>query len=246
VRSTILPISRQAGKPYVRLDVPNGTLSMKGYCNLSLSSTVQYKKEGIELPFAPLRELDNIEIEYVYDFSAPVVVSGMNSLCYITYRSSESCKPGALPFLLERSKAYINNKSSDYTDNARTPIHYALKERDTRNLKLLLDVEGADMNSKDSRGLTPIEAACERGWNEPVWVLVHNTKVQVTMSAVRWAENNKMWPEIIKHLQTYTGLTFLMASRILTRPLIFAVFMACKNLNHLVATVSIYVVIQIR
>lgn len=156
--------------------------------------------EGIELPFAPLRELDKIKIEYVYDFGAPVVVAGMNSLCYISYRSSESFKPYALPFLLERSKAYINKKSSDYTDNARTPVHYALKKHDTGNLKLLLDVEGADVNSKDSRGLTPIEAACKKGWNEPAWVLVHNTKVKVTKSAVRWAEDNKMWPEIIRCL----------------------------------------------
>lgn len=155
---------------------------------------------GVDLPFLPLSELGNVKIEYVYDFKAPVVVAGMNPLCYIASRTSGLRSPLALPFLLGMSKAYINAKSSDFSDIARIPLHYALNENDTRNLKLLLDVEGVDVNLKDSRGFTPIEAACTKGWNEPVWVLVHNTKVQVTRKAIHYAKRNRMWPDIISCL----------------------------------------------
>jgi hypothetical protein len=148
----------------------------------------------------PLLELGNVKIEYVYDFRAPVVVAGMNPLCYIVSRTSGLRSPLALPFLLEKSKAYINEKSSGFSDIAQTPLHYALNEKDTRNLKLLLDVEGVDVNMEDSRGFTPIEAACKKGWNEPVWVLMHNAKVQVTRATIRSAERNRMWPEIISCL----------------------------------------------
>jgi hypothetical protein len=156
--------------------------------------------QGVDLPFLLLSELDNVKIDYVFDFRAPAVESGMNILCYVAYKTSESRSPLALPSLLEMSKAYINEKSSDFSDIARTPLHYALNKYDTTNLRLLLEVEGVDVNSKDSRGYTPMEAACKEGWNEPVWILMHIREVRVTTSAFRDAKRNRMWPEIVSRL----------------------------------------------
>lgn len=71
-------------------------------------------------------------------------------------------------------KLFISNPSDINTRddiNGYTPLHYAVKYRNIKMLKLLIE-KGAWTNCQDHTGRTPVYIACHEGWLEGVEILI--------------------------------------------------------------------------
>jgi hypothetical protein len=163
--------------------------------------------EGMGPPLAPLSEIKSIKPEYVYDFGAPIVASGMNALCLAARGWGQS--PRTLPFVLERSKEHINVKTPNYFTVPVTPLHHALMAKSHDQFELLLEVKNVDVNSKDGRGNTPIEVACSKRLEREAFLLGKHEQVRVTLESYNSAVRNHMSSELISGLgRRRQGLPF--------------------------------------
>jgi len=67
----------------------------------------------------------------------------------------------------------LNSNDCEHSWNGFSPIHYAVRDGDTKRLKWLINHD-AHIDRRSISGLTPLMIACERGSFEHIFTLVEN------------------------------------------------------------------------
>jgi hypothetical protein len=146
--------------------------------------------------FAPLEGLPGIDPEYVADFGAPTGNWEHHFLCEVASDLYED-HGEILPFVLRQAPRLLNVRSGIFGTSV---LYQAAQNSRTRNMELLLNTPGIDVNLPNANGDTPFRGAAIISNNETAMMLARHEGFRATKADFHFAVFYMLSYEVIAAL----------------------------------------------